>query len=88
MTNTASDFLIQRLHQWGVRRVFGYPGDGIDGVMEHSGGQDQISFVQVRHKRWLRLWHGPTPSSPGKSGCAWPLPAKEMVQSYLPHGHS
>ena len=28
-----SDYLVQRLHDWGVRRVYGYPGDGINGVM-------------------------------------------------------
>ena len=31
MKPTVSDHLLQRLHAWGVRRVFGYPGDGIDG---------------------------------------------------------
>ena len=31
MADTVGDFLWQRLHDWGVRRVFGYPGDGING---------------------------------------------------------
>jgi pyruvate dehydrogenase (quinone) len=33
MATTVSDFLVQRLEAWRVRRVFGYPGDGINGVV-------------------------------------------------------
>ena len=29
---TVSDFLLQRLYDWGVRRIYGYPGDGINGI--------------------------------------------------------
>src|SRR5207248_1030950 len=32
MSKTVSDFLVERLARWGVRRVFGYPGDGINGI--------------------------------------------------------
>ncbi|HEX5055676.1 MAG TPA: thiamine pyrophosphate-requiring protein [Gammaproteobacteria bacterium] len=46
-----SDFLITRLAGWGVRRIYGYPGDGINGIMgaldRHS---DKIEFIQVRHE--------------------------------------
>jgi pyruvate dehydrogenase (quinone) len=48
---TASDFLMQRLLAWGVRRIFGYPGDGINGLMgalNRTGGA--LDFVQVRHE--------------------------------------
>ncbi|MCA1532554.1 thiamine pyrophosphate-requiring protein [Bradyrhizobium sp. NBAIM03] len=51
MSQTVSDFIIQRLHQWGVRHIFGYPGDGINGVfgaMNRAGGN--IGFVQARHE--------------------------------------
>jgi len=51
MAETVSDHLLQRLHEWGVRRVFGYPGDGINGLMgafERLGGRMQ--FVQARHE--------------------------------------
>ncbi|PWS37072.1 thiamine pyrophosphate-requiring protein [Falsiroseomonas bella] len=51
MAKTVSDFLWQRLQDWGVRRVFGYPGDGINGLI---GALDRtegaIDFVQVRHE--------------------------------------
>ncbi len=32
MSQTVGDFLVERLHAWGVRKIFGYPGDGINGV--------------------------------------------------------
>ena len=48
---TTSDFLLERLVAWGVYRVFGYPGDGINGIMgafDRIG--DALEFVQVRHE--------------------------------------
>ncbi len=48
---TASDFLVHRLYEWGIRRVFGFPGDGINGVMEAlNRASDKIDFVQSRHE--------------------------------------
>ena len=34
MKTTASDVLIDAIHDWGVDVVFGLPGDGINGIME------------------------------------------------------
>ena len=51
MTTTVSDFLVERLSQWGVTRIFGYPGDGINGVFGAlSRAQGKIEFVQARHE--------------------------------------
>ncbi len=55
MARTVGDFLFERLHQWGVKRVFGYPGDGINGIVAALGragerADDAIEFVQVRHE--------------------------------------
>ncbi len=51
MSGTVSDFLVNRLHEWGVRRVYGYPGDGINGIMgAMSRAEDKIRFVQARHE--------------------------------------
>lgn len=51
MSQTVSDFFWERLHQWGVRRVFGYPGDGDDGLMGAlNRAGDKFEFVQVRHE--------------------------------------
>ncbi|WP_431262374.1 thiamine pyrophosphate-requiring protein [Roseateles chitinivorans] len=51
MSATVSDQILERLHAWGVRRVFGYPGDGINGLMGAFGRQQLgLEFVQVRHE--------------------------------------
>ena len=58
MAATVGEFLIERLHAWGVRRIFGYPGDGINGIIaaldvhqkRHAEARDAIDFVQVRHE--------------------------------------
>jgi pyruvate dehydrogenase (quinone) len=51
MAPTVGDFIVGRLHAWGVRRIYGYPGDGINGVFGAlSRAQDKIDFVQARHE--------------------------------------
>jgi pyruvate dehydrogenase (quinone) len=48
MTYTVSDFIVDRLFEWGVRRIYGYPGDGINGIMGAlSRSTERIDFVQV-----------------------------------------
>ncbi|PWC94593.1 thiamine pyrophosphate-requiring protein [Azospirillum sp. TSO5] len=51
MAANVSDFFWQRLSEWGVKRIFGYPGDGINGLvgaLARTG--DQFDFVQARHE--------------------------------------
>jgi pyruvate dehydrogenase (quinone) len=56
MADTVSDFIWQRLHAWGVRRVYGYPGDGIGGLISALSRLDgAIDFVQVRHEEMAGL---------------------------------
>lgn len=51
MAETASDYLLRRLQDWGVRRIYGYPGDGINGILGAlSRAADRMHFVQVRHE--------------------------------------
>ncbi len=51
MTGTVGDFLVERLYQWGVRRIYGYPGDGINGVFGAlSRANGKIEFIQARHE--------------------------------------
>ncbi|MBM0240461.1 thiamine pyrophosphate-requiring protein, partial [Micromonospora sp. ATA32] len=48
---TVADHIVARLAQWGVRRYFGYPGDGINGMtsaLQRTAGRAQ--FIQVRHE--------------------------------------
>jgi pyruvate dehydrogenase (quinone) len=46
-----SEFMLRRLREWGVTRIYGYPGDGTNGLnlAFHEVGDD-VEFVQVRHE--------------------------------------
>ncbi len=51
MAVPVSDYVIDRLHEWGIRRIFGYPGDGINGLMGALDRADgRIEFIQARHE--------------------------------------
>ncbi|MFG1930636.1 thiamine pyrophosphate-requiring protein [Mycobacterium sp. NPDC048908] len=48
---TVADYLLERLRDWGVRHVFGYPGDGINAVLAAWGrADDNPQFIQSRHE--------------------------------------
>ena len=52
MADTVADFLLSRLKEWGVRRIYGFPGDGINGILgalDRALGPD-LEFVQTRHE--------------------------------------
>lgn len=59
---TVSDLIAERLQAWGVERVFGYSGDGINGFMGAlSRAEDKIEFVQARHEEaaaFMAVGHG------------------------------
>ena len=46
-----AEFILERLREWGVTRIYGYPGDGINGILGafHEVG-DKIEFIQARHE--------------------------------------
>jgi pyruvate dehydrogenase (quinone) len=51
MASNVSDFFWKRMSQWGVHRIYGYPGDGINGLMgglDRAG--DKFEFIQARHE--------------------------------------
>jgi pyruvate dehydrogenase (quinone) len=51
MTQTVSDHIIQRLYAWGVRTIYGYPGDGINGLIGAlDRAEGRIRFIQTRHE--------------------------------------
>jgi len=51
MSQQVSDFIVERLISWGVRRIYGYPGDGINGVMGAlNRAKERIDFIQTRHE--------------------------------------
>jgi pyruvate dehydrogenase (quinone) len=51
MAQTVADFALTRLADWGVQRIYGYPGDGINGFLGAlDRAKDHLQFVQVRHE--------------------------------------
>src|SRR4051812_39071455 len=51
MAMSAGDMLVETLVDWDVDKVFGIPGDGINGIVESlRKAADRIQFVQVRHE--------------------------------------
>src|SRR3954449_6978071 len=51
MPETVGAYVLKRLAEHGVDRVYGYPGDGINGILGgfHEHG-DEVEFLQVRHE--------------------------------------
>jgi pyruvate dehydrogenase (quinone) len=45
-----ADFFVERLKAWGVKRIFGYSGDGINGVIGALQRDGTIDFIQPRHE--------------------------------------
>lgn len=51
MAQTAGDYMLSRLTEWGVDRIYGFPGDGINGLLGAlDRAMDRFEFVQVRHE--------------------------------------
>src|SRR5258708_39357277 len=49
--STVSDFVIERLKQWDISRIYGYPGDGINGLTAAlRKAENNPRFIQVRHE--------------------------------------
>src|SRR5213595_1046390 len=51
VATTVAEFMLNRLVEWGVNRIYGYPGDGINGLLGafHEVG-DRVEFLQCRHE--------------------------------------
>jgi pyruvate dehydrogenase (quinone) len=51
MAKNVSEFVWERLHEWGLKRVYGYPGDGVGGLdVALERAKDYMKYVQVRHE--------------------------------------
>ncbi|MDX3451378.1 thiamine pyrophosphate-requiring protein [Streptomyces sp. ME02-8801-2C] len=51
MSTKVADHVLQRLREWGVEDVFGYPGDGINGLLAAWGrAENRPRFIQSRHE--------------------------------------
>jgi pyruvate dehydrogenase (quinone) len=62
MSDHVSDFVLSRLREWGVHRIYGYPGDGINGflgALDRANGDPE--FIQTRHEEmaaFMACGHG------------------------------
>ena len=53
MAELVADFVLKRLREWGVERIYGYPGDGINaflGALDRAQSEGGPEFIQVRHE--------------------------------------
>ena len=51
MSENVADFLLRRLREWDVERVYGYPGDGINAIVgAFRRAENDPEFIQVRHE--------------------------------------
>ncbi|NUZ06620.1 thiamine pyrophosphate-dependent enzyme [Piscinibacter koreensis] len=69
-SRNGADVLVDALIAWGIDRVFGMPGDGINGVMEAIRTRsDRIRFVQVRHEEAAAFMACAHAKWTGRLGC-------------------
>lgn len=51
MAKTTAELLVGRLIEWGVDTIFGFPGDGVNGIFDAlRTNQEKLKFIQVRHE--------------------------------------
>src|SRR3954469_5239133 len=50
MSQKVSEFVLSRLREWGVDRIYGYPGDGINGLLGAFHHVEKPEFIQTRHE--------------------------------------
>ncbi|MDT0641802.1 thiamine pyrophosphate-requiring protein [Zunongwangia sp. F363] len=61
MSATVSDFILQRLNDWGVKRIYGYPGDGINALtaaVRRAEDDGKVEFIQTRHEEMAAFMAG------------------------------
>jgi pyruvate dehydrogenase (quinone) len=51
MAENVADFLLERLSDWGVKRLYGFPGDGINGILGAlDRAKNRVQFIQTGHE--------------------------------------
>src|SRR5213592_3529121 len=51
MAELVADYILKRLREWGIHRIYGYPGDGINGFLGAlDRAKDELEFIQARHE--------------------------------------
>src|SRR3989440_11223946 len=70
MAELVADYVLGRLTEWGVHRIYGYPGDGINGFLgasDRAGGDPE--FIQVRHEEMSAFMACGHAKFAGEIGC-------------------
>ncbi len=63
------DFILERMSEWGIKRIFGYPGDGINGIMGAlDRASDRFDYVRVRHEEMSAFMAGAHAKFTGEVG--------------------
>lgn len=69
MADSVADFLVRRLSEWGIHRIYGFPGDGINGITGSIQRFDgTLDFVQVRHEEMAAFMAGAHAKFTGEVG--------------------
>ncbi len=69
MATTVGDFLVSRLIEWGVTCIYGYPGDGINGILGAlDRAKDKVRFIQARHEESAAFMAGAHAKFTGQPG--------------------
>lgn len=61
MSATVSDFILERLNEWGVKRIYGFPGDGINALtaaVRRAEEDGKVEFIQTRHEEMAAFMAG------------------------------
>lgn len=65
MSKTVADFVFERLHEWGVNRIYGFPGDGANGLFTAMDRvMDKFNLVRVAHEEMAAFMACAHSSSP------------------------
>ncbi len=69
MADLVADYVLKRLREWGVHRVYGYPGDGINGFLgAFDRAKKDQEFIQARHEEmaaFMACGHAKFTGEPG-----------------------
>ncbi|QLJ03622.1 thiamine pyrophosphate-requiring protein [Streptomyces sp. NEAU-sy36] len=65
-----ADYVLQRLREWGIKRVYGYPGDGINGLLgAFDRAKGEPEFIQTRHEEMAAFMACAHAKFTGEVGC-------------------
>ena len=64
MAKTVADFMLSRFSEWGVTRLYGYPGDGINGIL--------VALDRALDRFQRHSWPQRMPNSLAEWACVWP----------------